>query len=198
MYRISGTRFQLKKVTLKEERRIMENQLYPYSTGQKRRMVAEAAYYRAQKRGFANSDPVEDWLVAEAEIDEYLENLCNHETQNQEIAAYEKMRRRMTKIFADTRDTINVETFKQAFEKVNKEFKDIGEFLPETVDKASKKLKQETAVAVEKLGSNWKDFSDKGLELFDVWKERGTHFISQASGALSDWVRLYRSKNRDK
>jgi hypothetical protein len=198
MYRISGTRFQLKKVTLKEERRIMENQLYPYSTGQKRRMIAEAAYYRAQKRGFVNSDPVQDWLAAEAEIDEYLEKLRDRELQYQELAVYEKMRRRIKKIFADTRDTINVETFRQAFEKVNKEFKDIGEFLPETVDKASKKLKQETAVAVEKLGSNWKDFSDKSSELFDVWKERGAHFISQASGALSDWVRHYRSKNRDK
>jgi hypothetical protein len=176
----------------------MENQLHPYSAEQKRRMIAEAAYYRAQKRGFANSDPVQDWLVAEAEIDEYFENLRNYETQNQEIAAYEKMRRRMKKILAETRDNINVETFKQAFEKVNKEFKDIGEFLPETVDKASKKLKQETAVAVEKLGSNWKDFSDKSLEIFDVWKERGTHFISQASGALSGWVHLYRGKKKDK
>ena len=176
----------------------MENQLHPYSADQKRRMIAEAAYYRAEKRGFANSDPVQDWLAAEAEIDEYFEKLSGYETQSQELAAYEKMRRRIKKIFADTRDTINVETFKQAFEKVNKEFKDIGEFLPETIDKASKKLKQETVVAVEKLGSNWKDFSDKGSELFDVWKERGTHFLSQASGALSDWVRLYRSKNRDK
>jgi len=176
----------------------MENQFDSYPAEQKRRMIAEAAYFRAEKRGFADSDPVQDWLAAEAEIDEFLEKSRDHELQKQELAAYEKMRRRMKKIFADTRDTINVETFKQAFEKVNKEFKDIGEFLPETVDKASKKLKQETAVAVEKLGSNWKDFSDKSSELFDVWKERGTHFLNQASGALSDWVHLYRGKNKDK
>jgi hypothetical protein len=176
----------------------MENQFDPYPGEQKQRMIAEAAYFRAQKRGFANSDPLQDWLAAEAEVNEYLEKLRDNELQNRELAAYAKMRRRMKKIFADTRDTINVETFKQAFEKVNKEFKDIGEFLPETIDRASKKLKQETAVAVEKLGSNWKDFSDKSSELFDVWKERGTHFLSQASEALGDWVRLYRSKNRDK
>ena len=176
----------------------MGNQPDSNPADQKRRMIAEAAYFRAQERGFANSDPVQDWLAAEAEIDEHLEKLSDRELQNQELAAYEKMRRQVKKIFADTRETINVETFKHAFEKVNKELKDIGEFLPETVDKASKKLKQETVGAVEKLGSNWKDFSDKGSELFDVWKERGTHFLSQASGALSDWVRLYRSKNRDK
>lgn len=31
-------------------------------------MIAEAAYYRAEKRGFAPGGEVEDWLAAEAEI----------------------------------------------------------------------------------------------------------------------------------
>jgi|GEM_PF-1292321 len=33
------------------------------------RMVAEAAYYRAEARGFADGYELEDWLDAEAEID---------------------------------------------------------------------------------------------------------------------------------
>jgi hypothetical protein len=36
-------------------------------------MVAEAAYYRAQRRGF-RGDPVRDWTEAEAEIDAILLN----------------------------------------------------------------------------------------------------------------------------
>nr|VFK26249.1 MAG: Phasin protein [Candidatus Kentron sp. MB]VFK30793.1 MAG: Phasin protein [Candidatus Kentron sp. MB]VFK75234.1 MAG: Phasin protein [Candidatus Kentron sp. MB] len=32
-------------------------------------MVAEAAYYRAQKRGFVGGNPMEDWMEAEKEID---------------------------------------------------------------------------------------------------------------------------------
>ena len=32
------------------------------------RMIAEAAYYRAEQRGFAEGDPVRDWLEAEAEV----------------------------------------------------------------------------------------------------------------------------------
>lgn len=32
------------------------------------RMIATAAYYRAEHRGFTGGDPVEDWLAAEAEI----------------------------------------------------------------------------------------------------------------------------------
>jgi hypothetical protein len=33
-----------------------------------RRMVAEAAYFLAQKRGFCGGDPQEDWYIAEREI----------------------------------------------------------------------------------------------------------------------------------
>jgi hypothetical protein len=32
-------------------------------------MIADAAYYRALGRGFNGGDPLEDWLMAEAEID---------------------------------------------------------------------------------------------------------------------------------
>lgn len=36
------------------------------------RMIAEAAYYRAERRGFAPGHELEDWLAAEAEIDREL------------------------------------------------------------------------------------------------------------------------------
>ncbi|TAM46633.1 MAG: DUF2934 domain-containing protein [Gammaproteobacteria bacterium] len=36
------------------------------------RMIAEAAYFRALQRGFSGGDSVEDWLVAEREVDERL------------------------------------------------------------------------------------------------------------------------------
>ena len=32
-------------------------------------MIATAAYYRAERRGFNNSDEIQDWLEAEAQID---------------------------------------------------------------------------------------------------------------------------------
>lgn len=35
---------------------------------QQRRMIAEAAYFLAQRRGFQGGNPVEDWLAAEAEV----------------------------------------------------------------------------------------------------------------------------------
>lgn len=36
------------------------------------RLIAEAAYHRAQKRGFAAGGEVQDWLEAEAEVDARL------------------------------------------------------------------------------------------------------------------------------
>jgi hypothetical protein len=37
-------------------------------------MIAEAAYYKAEQRGFAGGDPLQDWLDAEAEIDRILDH----------------------------------------------------------------------------------------------------------------------------
>jgi Protein of unknown function (DUF2934) len=42
------------------------------SAEERYRMIAEAAYYRAEKRGFQCWGPVQDWLAAEKEIDERL------------------------------------------------------------------------------------------------------------------------------
>lgn len=36
----------------------------------RRRMIAESAYYRAEKRGFGEGNEVDDWLAAEAEINQ--------------------------------------------------------------------------------------------------------------------------------
>jgi len=38
----------------------------------RRRWIAEAAYFRAQRRGFQGGDPLQDWLAAEAEVDRAL------------------------------------------------------------------------------------------------------------------------------
>jgi hypothetical protein len=39
---------------------------------QRRQMIAEAAYYIAEQRGFYGGDTVRDWLLAETEIDRRL------------------------------------------------------------------------------------------------------------------------------
>jgi len=43
--------------------------------GQRQQMIAEAAYFRAERRGFNGGDPVRDWYEAEAEVDAQLRDL---------------------------------------------------------------------------------------------------------------------------
>lgn len=38
----------------------------------RRGMIAQAAYLRAERRGFSRGNEVEDWLAAEAEVDALL------------------------------------------------------------------------------------------------------------------------------
>ncbi len=38
-------------------------------------LVAVAAYYRAERRGFAPNDEISDWLEAEAEVESLLKTL---------------------------------------------------------------------------------------------------------------------------
>jgi hypothetical protein len=42
----------------------------------RRRMIADAAYYRAQHRSFISGYELRDWLDAEAEIDDALARIC--------------------------------------------------------------------------------------------------------------------------
>jgi len=35
-------------------------------------LICNAAYYLAQRRGFADGDPAQDWLMAEKEVDQLL------------------------------------------------------------------------------------------------------------------------------
>lgn len=44
------------------------------SADQRLGMIAEAAYFKAEKRGFCGGNPTDDWLTAESEVDALLAN----------------------------------------------------------------------------------------------------------------------------
>jgi len=44
----------------------------PITPEQRYRMICDAAYFRAERRGFIGGNPAEDWTAAEAEIDGLL------------------------------------------------------------------------------------------------------------------------------
>ena len=44
---------------------------------ERNRLIAEAAYYRAEQHGFDPEHQVEDWLAAEEEVDSMLKNITH-------------------------------------------------------------------------------------------------------------------------
>jgi hypothetical protein len=44
-------------------------------------MIAETAYYRAERRGFATGGEMEDWVRAETEIDRLIQTDASHATR---------------------------------------------------------------------------------------------------------------------
>lgn len=162
---------------------------------ERRHMIETAAYYRAQKRGFSENDPVKDWLESEREIDATFQQADDAGSGKQEHAAYQRMRAEFKQILAGAQDTINADTIKKAFDRAGSELKELGEYVPETVDRAGKRLKQEVAAAVEKMGPRWDAISEKSHGLFEIWKDKGGQFLNQANTALNSWVSRYRGKN---
>lgn len=60
-----------KKPTLSKSKTTTGNFITPE---QRFNMIAEAAYFMAEKRGFSGGDPETDWFCAESEIDHMLTN----------------------------------------------------------------------------------------------------------------------------
>ena len=53
---------------------------------ERRRMIAEAAYYRAERRGFATGGELGDWIEAEAEIDRLIQSDASHARRAASVA----------------------------------------------------------------------------------------------------------------
>jgi hypothetical protein len=51
---------------------LLGSSLAPVTAETRRKMIAEAAYYMAEQRGFAQGGDIEDWLLAEKQIDAVL------------------------------------------------------------------------------------------------------------------------------
>jgi hypothetical protein len=61
------------------------------TSDEKKRMVAEAAYFRFANRNFSRGDPVEDWVMAEADIENSLKIFCSVKPQRKALADYQRM-----------------------------------------------------------------------------------------------------------
>jgi hypothetical protein len=155
------------------------------SADERQKMIAEAAYFHALERGFAGGNSLDDWLMAEREINRLLPT---PQQQKEELAAYDRLRQAVRNILAEARGTVNAETMRQAFDRAADELKKTGEYTAETVSKITATLRKDLASASLKMGPKWEKFTEKSADLFGVWRDRGSQFLAQAASAVGEWL----------
>jgi hypothetical protein len=135
------------------------------SSGQRRQMIAEAAYFRAEQRGF-NGDPVEDWMAAEAEVDARLDELSKDDllerleaglaTANKKLTSF---RRKVTTLSADARKEWqqDIEKLGKLRDNLRKQLK----VLREQGEEASHKGRQQAEKGWQEIADLLRRFSKK-------------------------------------
>ncbi len=155
------------------------------SEEERRRLIAEVAYMRAQARGFKGGDPMDDWLSAEREINKQLPG---PQQQKQELAAYKKLRSSVEKLLADAKDTLNADTIRQTLEDARKQMSQLGDYTADTIEKAIVTIEKEMLTAARQAGVQLENLAERSTDVFAVWRDRGTQFLGRAASALRDWV----------
>lgn len=155
------------------------------SEDERRRMIAEAAYYRAQTRGFNGGDSLDDWLAAEREINRRLPSA---QQQKLELAAYQKLRGSVETLLADAKDTLNADTIRQTLDDARAQLRHAGEYTADTVDKAIASVEKEMVAATRTIGARLENLTERSADVFAVWRDRSAQFLTRAAAAVGDWV----------
>ncbi len=163
------------------------------SPEERRRMIEQAAYFRAQQRGFNGGDPVADWLVAEREINRMLPS---PQQQKQELAAYKKLREGVRHILGEAKETMVAATIRQALVQATVQLKQMGEHTADTIDNVAASVEKDMVNAAQKIGTRWDAYSEKTADLFQVWRDRGNRFLEDATTAVGDWLQQTSEKLR--
>lgn len=132
------------------------------SSEQRYRMIAEAAYLRAEKRGFVGGDVADDWLKAEAEIDRILSPETGDEGTTTKQAFQQKLEMQLKEWDAE-------------FEKLKVKAKQAKTEIRADIEKQIENLAEKRAAAHEKIlelrhrtEDTWVDLK-AGAE--KIWKE---------------------------
>ena len=131
---------------------------------ERRRMIAEAAYFRAEKRGFSG-DPVADWIEAEAEIDRELRAADNGlliERIEEGLAAATKrlatVRKKASGLAAETRTELgrDVERLRELRDTLRvkvKELRERGEHTGQKAFRQAEKTWDELSETLQRLAT---------------------------------------------
>jgi predicted nucleic acid-binding Zn-ribbon protein len=139
-------------------------------------MIAETAYFRAERRGF-NGDPVADWIEAEAEVDAEIRRLeREHVLERLEHAVatatktLDGLKKKVSKMTAAARaeweeDAEKLKAQRDALRKKLTELRELGEAGGHKAKEQGEKLRDDIRELVERLGAKIR---------VDGWNRRST------------------------
>jgi Txe/YoeB family toxin of Txe-Axe toxin-antitoxin module len=126
-------------------------------------MIAEAAYFKAERRGFDGGDAVRDWCEAEAEIDARLLQLEDRQLVERIEEALESaarrlaaMRRKVARLSSEARgewerDLDRLAALRDALKPKLAELKEQGERAGRIVREQAEKIRGEIAEVLQRL-----------------------------------------------
>lgn len=134
------------------------------TTGRQRwQMIAEAAYFKAERRGFKGGDAVRDWCEAEAEIDARLRRLDDGKLVEGVEKALESaakrlraVRRKVSRLSSEARaewerDLDRLATLRDRLKPKLAELKEQGEKAGQKLREQAEKTRDEIGELVERL-----------------------------------------------
>jgi len=95
------------------------------------------------------------------------------EKTEEELAAYEKLRLRLSKSIGELNEKINKETVGQAMDKAIDDLKGMGEHSRESIAKAAETLKKDIASTSENIKPKVDKVTAPAREQFDYWMTKG-------------------------
>jgi len=186
---------------------------------ERKRMITEAAYRLSLERGSRPGNPMEDWLMAERDINKQLPEPAE---QKRELEAREKLRARVRELLGSARETVNAETIRKTMDDAKSQLKSMGEHTADTidrvaasvekelveiahrtghglsgaseraiqaVDRTAEHLEKDLATAAARVNDEWKKLSAKTGDLVHGWRDRGNQFLLNATHALGEWAK---------
>lgn len=127
----------------------------------------------------------------------------------EELAAYEKLRQKVSKTFGELNEKISKENISSAIDKATSELKEVGGHSLEAISKASEALKKDIASTADHLkpkvdevtgeakkqfddwldkgGALWHDISQEAEHVYEFSRDKGGAFLANIAKGLSEW-----------